>query len=216
MSKYIESKLWSVYVHTTSSKKRYIGITSRPPLQRWRNGTGYKSSSYFNNAIQKYGWDNISHQILFYNLSESTAKELEIELIRFYNTTDSKFGYNLTLGGDGTVGRVCSSETKKKISDAHTGKICSEEQKEKQRIAIIGKKHSAETKEKIRIGNLGNNNGRRVSVICITTGKCFTSAEDGAKMYGTFRGGILRVCKGKQISCGKLNGEKLIWKYKED
>lgn len=78
---------------------------------------------------------------------------------------------------------------------------------------LLIKKHSEETKDKIRQGNIGNNNGRRVRVICTTTNEIFDSAEDGAKKYKTFRGGIIRVCKHKQLSSGKLNGVSLRWKY---
>lgn len=56
----MEDNRWCVYVHTSPSGKKYVGVTSQYPNARWRNGKGYKSSPAFNNAIQKYGWDNIS------------------------------------------------------------------------------------------------------------------------------------------------------------
>ena len=52
-------------MHVSPSKKYYIGITSQAVNKRWKNGKGYKSSPYFYNAIQKYGWNNFEHNILF-------------------------------------------------------------------------------------------------------------------------------------------------------
>jgi len=96
---------YSVYMHSTPSNKRYVGITSNSPKYRWgKNGYGYKRHPHFFNAILKYGWENITHIILFVDLSEEDAKQLEINLIAKYKTNDRRFGYNGTTGGDGTSG----------------------------------------------------------------------------------------------------------------
>lgn len=94
-----------VYVHTTPNNKKYIGISKLKPIVRWgKHGSGYNRQKYFHNAILKYGWDTIKHEILYENLSEKDAKLMEIYLIKFYKTNDSRFGYNCTNGGDGTSG----------------------------------------------------------------------------------------------------------------
>lgn len=92
-----------VYIHINkANNKKYIGITSSTSEERWRNGLGYsKRQPIIHNAIKKYGWDGFEHKILFENLSETEAKEIERKLIAEYNTTDSAFGYNITIGGDG-------------------------------------------------------------------------------------------------------------------
>ena len=36
-----EEKCYTVYMHTSPSGKRYIGITSMKPTERLRNGGGY-------------------------------------------------------------------------------------------------------------------------------------------------------------------------------
>lgn len=105
----IERK-YSVYIHTTPSGKKYVGLTSTKPIKRWDNGRGYVQNSHFFNAILKYGWINIQHEIVYENLTEEEAKQKEIELIAFYKTTDRKYGYNVTIGGD-----TVSSNIKKKI-----------------------------------------------------------------------------------------------------
>ena len=54
--------IYTVYQHKNKiNGKRYFGITSRKPEERWGyNGRNYKSSPHFYSAIQKYGWDNLS------------------------------------------------------------------------------------------------------------------------------------------------------------
>ena len=81
------NKNWVVYAHKNKiNKKIYIGITGQKPERRWRNGQGYKTSTYFYNAIQKYGWDNFEHIILQFNLTQQEAEEKEKYYIQKYNT----------------------------------------------------------------------------------------------------------------------------------
>ena len=55
----IERK-YCVYCHRNKiNNKAYIGITGTDVQKRWgRDGSNYKRHKHFNNAIQKYGWDN--------------------------------------------------------------------------------------------------------------------------------------------------------------
>lgn len=76
----MKDKKWILYRHTSPSGKVYVGITSKSVNKRWDGGRGYKTCIYFYNAILKYGWDNIKHEILFTDLEEKRAKSLEIEL----------------------------------------------------------------------------------------------------------------------------------------
>ena len=92
--------MWIVYKHTTPSGKVYIGMTNQKPEYRWNHGRGYKNNKYFYNAIKKYGWDNIKHEILFSDLTKEEASETERRCINEYNSTDAKCGYNLTTGGE--------------------------------------------------------------------------------------------------------------------
>lgn len=108
-------------MHISPSSKKYIGITSRDVKKRWANGYGYMGHDYFYKAIQKHGWENIKHEILFENLTESEAKQKEIELIAFYKSYDREFGYNQTLGGDGRKGAM-SEKQKKILSIVNRGK----------------------------------------------------------------------------------------------
>lgn len=91
---------WCVYMHISPNGKKYIGITGRKPKERWQNGKGYSHNEHFSSAIIKYGWDNFSHEILFENLNQDTAKRLEQICILLLRTYDREYGYNKTFGGE--------------------------------------------------------------------------------------------------------------------
>ena len=112
-----DKKLYSVYIHTSPSGKKYIGITSmKPPEKRWLNGHGYSHNTHFSNAIKKYGWNNFKHEIILENLSEEEAIKMERQLIAEYNTMNQDYGYNKTSGGE--IDKEYPDEVRKKISDA--------------------------------------------------------------------------------------------------
>lgn len=122
----------SVYMHKFPNNKLYIGKTSREPTKRWGiNGNKYSKTSQplMYRAIQKYGWENIEHIILFKNLTWEDASKKEMELIKKYKTNCRDYGYNITDGGDGTSGKSHTEEAKKKISDSHKGKYKTDETK---------------------------------------------------------------------------------------
>ena len=90
---------WVIYKHTAPSGNIYIGQTCKNPNYRWSNGNGYKHAPKFWNAIKKYGWNNITHEIIESGIKEQKiANEREIYWIKFYDSY--KHGYNATLGGD--------------------------------------------------------------------------------------------------------------------
>ena len=114
---------YTVYKHIFPNNKIYIGITSKRPEIRWNKGKGYKLCPLMNKAIQKYGWKNVKHEILFTGLSKKQAEEKEIQLIKEYKCNNGKYGYNIENGGNccGTH----SEETKRKIGAKSKGnKYC--------------------------------------------------------------------------------------------
>lgn len=129
---------YKVYMHTTPNGKRYIGITCRNVSKRWRNGDGYKTQRVFYRAISKYGWVNISHEVLHTGLSENAAKDKEKELIARYNATDSQFGYNVTAGGDGMSGYTCTEEHRENLRESHLGQKWTDESRKKLSESLKG------------------------------------------------------------------------------
>lgn len=114
-------KRYYVYKHTSPNNKVYIGITCQDLHSRWRNGKGYKKNQCFYKVIQKYGWDNIKHEVLFTNLTKEDACKKEIELIALYKSNNKKFGYNIASGGMVNKDFHLKEETKKLISIKNSG-----------------------------------------------------------------------------------------------
>ena len=108
---------YTVYCHTNKiNGKRYVGITKQVPERRWQNGHGYDDNIHFRNAIQKYGWEEFSHEILFTGLNKEQAEQKEIELIAKWDLTNRDCGYNRAPGGH--LNNGFSDETRKQISDS--------------------------------------------------------------------------------------------------
>lgn len=132
------SKKWIVYKHTSPSGKVYVGITSKKdPRDRWGyGGCMYKYNVLFWKAIQKYGWDNIKHEVICENMEEMDAKNMEIELIAQYKSIG--MSYNLSDGGDGVTGPM-NQDQKDHISAALKGKKKTEEHARKVRESLKSK-----------------------------------------------------------------------------
>lgn len=120
---------YAVYMHKFPNGKVYIGITCQKPIKkRWfSNGSGYKQCPKMQKAIQKYGWENVIHYVLFDGLDKHEAEAKEIELIKKYDSILN--GYNIEHGGN--VSGTHSEETKQKIALANKGKIVSEATRKK-------------------------------------------------------------------------------------
>lgn len=116
-----------LYVHINKlNNKKYFGITCRRPKERWANGRGYNQTQCaFYNAIQKYGWDGFEHKVIFKNLERLFAEELETYFINIYQTTNVKYGYNISKGVHSSLRKT----TKQRIAQANSLKkkvICLE------------------------------------------------------------------------------------------
>lgn len=143
---------YKVYKHTFPNNKVYIGITKNNVSRRWINGNGY-NSQYVYRAIKKYGWGNIKHEVLFENLTKEEAEQKEINLIAYYKSNQTQYGYNVSGGGNHAG--IMAEKTKEKLRQIHKGKVLSETTKEKIRKARSRQIISEETKQKLRAKNLG-------------------------------------------------------------
>lgn len=229
-----------VYKHTSPSGKVYVGITSRKPEERWENGYGYKGQVFYN-AIEKYGWENISHEILFENLSEKEAKLLEKLYIFLYDSKNSKYGYNVHFGGG-----ECPIKTKKVICIKPKLKTTEEFEsileaslktgchpsnisnccRNRQNMTISNSKeiliwmyyedYIKLDKEQIEIIVEEKTKNKNLYV-CLNTKEIFFTATDAAKKYNTSHQQIGKVCLNKAKTSGKdMNGNKLVWAYYKD
>ena len=103
-----------IYCYTSPSGKKYVGQTIQKIFDRARNGKGYKNCSVFYKAIQKYGFENFTIQILE-EAPQELLDEKEIEWIKFLDTCVPN-GYNLASGGSGHSKKVYQY-------DVETGKL---------------------------------------------------------------------------------------------
>lgn len=197
---------YTVYMHKNKiNSKVYIGITKQKPKYRWNDGNGYKTQIFYK-AIQKYGWNNFEHYILFQHLTKEEAEKKEIELIAEYKSNQKKYGYNIENGGHIQCvseqtkeklrqthkgenaywyGKRLSEETKEKLSKAHKGKKLSKITKQKMSESRKGKStwnkgkhHTEETKQKMKENNAKYWKGKHLS---ITTKEKLHNANVGRK-----------------------------------
>lgn len=191
---------WKVYMHISPSGKKYIGITSRKTYKRWGGkGQYYKECPYFYNAIQKYGWENIKHEILNDSLSYKEAIELEKYYIELYDTNNPDFGYNLTKGGEGHNGYKLSEEKKKILSEKRQGvnalnynNFPSDETKKKMSESAKNKIFTDETKEKMSKEKMKTVYMYTLEGVFI---KSFPSASEASKKTGVNLGNICSCCR---------------------
>lgn len=139
---------YTVYMHVNLlNKKKYIGITSLNVNRRWgSDGNGYKTQTFFR-AIEKYGWNNFEHKIIYTGLTEQDALSNEIELISKYKTNDSSFGYNMTTGGE--ENKKLNEASKRKIGIANSKRIVSLETRAKMSRNKKGTTLSQESRRKL-------------------------------------------------------------------
>lgn len=253
--------MYCVYRHTTPNGKVYIGITQQSPNGRWKRGWGYSTNLVFFRAINKYGWDNIKHEILMDSLTEEEAKAAEIRLIAEHRSTEREYGYNITEGGDSGVSRPHTQEEKESARKRWLGEknpnarsvICLE--------TLIIYRTTAEAQRATGATKIGDccrqtykhrtSGGyhwafydpdktidhyerlleRRVeeesvkrpmsedakrklidacrrSVICLETGKAYSSMKDASSDTGAPQPGICNCCKGKSRTAGGFH-----WAY---
>ena len=207
--------MYIVYQHKNKiNGKVYIGITSQKPEQRWGSqGCNYKSSPHFYSAIQKYGWDNFEHNILFTELTKEQACLKEQELIKEYNSMNREFGYNSTSGGDiftmneetkqkisqammgnqNNLGHPCSEEKKKKISNAQKGREFTK--KHKQKLSEAAKnRHVPCSEEKKQILK---EKSHKKPVYCEELDKIFESVQECGRQLGIPATNISKLCNGR-------------------
>ena len=211
--------IWNLYIHTTPNNKYYVGITSQNPTERWKRGKGYGNNKHFTNAVKKYGWLNIKSEVVAENLTKKQAMDYEKLLIKTLQSNLQEFGYNKSKGGEGRSGVVVSKETKKLISKSVSKLWENEEYRDHMSVALKERfkdEDYLKYHSDIRKGQqMNEDNPNSKKVICITTGKIFPSASEGARFYGTEYKNILAICNGVKgrYHAGVFEGMKLKWGF---
>ena len=144
----------SIYkITNTVNEKAYIGQTIHDALAGRINDhlNGHaRGSRLVRRAINKYGKDAFTYEILYDGIIPEFLDDLEIEAIEKFNTI-APHGYNLRSGGGGGS---LSEETRRKISQAKKGenhhfygKTFSEEHRRNMSEAKKGKPGKPPSKE---------------------------------------------------------------------
>lgn len=166
-----------VYMHVNKKNgKRYIGITSQEPELRWANGKGYYRNKHFSDAINRYGWSGFDHIVLKTHLDKETACSIEQELIAKYKTTDKRFGYNLTTGGEF-------------FKHSEASKILMSQNRQ-------GKGRERKTRETIERMKANHSGGAdKVAVMCVETGVTYECINGASRATGINKKQISGCCR---------------------
>lgn len=230
--------MYQIYIHTAPNGKKYIGQTCQRLERRWRNGHGYCINPYFSRAIEKYGWENITHEVVQTCETLEEANEAEKALINKYRSNDSKYGYNISAGADGrgtvadstrqlmsklrkgkyagsknpNYGKKHTEEARQKMSKAQKGRFVGE------KSPLYGKHPSEETRarmsksrkesETVQIHIAQMNAAKAKRVLCVETGVIYPSARQAARETGFGQGNISSVCRGLYRQTNGFH-----WKY---
>lgn len=183
------------------NKKIYIGFSVNLK-RRWSEHLSElkrnkHENKYLQNSYNKYGLKSFQLKILEI-CSKEKLIEREIYYIKKYKSTDKKFGYNMTTGGDGTPGLKRTKKWAKNISKAKKGKPLTSEHCEALSKAHLGYIPTKEQKKKLQISNLGKKKGKNPSSKYI--GVCKRSSESLYTSYISLNH--------KYICIGKFEKEK--------
>ena len=138
-------------IENITNHKVYIG-QSRDIIKRLKSHLNKEDNIYLRKAFIKYGFDNFSFEIIkqTYDLNY-----WETFLIQIYHSTDKNYGYNMQRGGEGGDPEITrqswnNPEIRRKRIESQKGRVCSEETKKRMSAAQKGRIVSEETKQKIR------------------------------------------------------------------
>lgn len=152
--------MYYIYCHTFPNKKRYIGITRTSPERRWGKGKNYGTCPLMDRAIQKYGWENITHEIIDTAESKEGAEVKERHYVKLFMSDRPEYGYNILPGGD-VADNPLTDEIRYKLGKGQRGKSRTPEEKAKISAGVkqtfsrpdsnghVGMRHADYTRQKM-------------------------------------------------------------------
>ena len=202
----------SIYkITNTVNGKAYIGQTIHDAVKgRINDHLNGKSqgNQLVKRAVEKYGRDAFTYEILYDGIIPEFLDMLEIEAIEKFNTI-APHGYNLETGGNNA--KTSSAETRRKMSEATKGenhpmygKSLSEETKRKMSKALKGKPawnkgkpRSEETKRKMSEAQKGEKNPNYGKSFSEETKCKMSKAQKGKTFSEEHRRNLSEACKRK-------------------
>lgn len=152
-----------IYLLISPSGKYYIGKTSKTIDERFKihqRESRCGKDTQLARALRKYNQPELWTKKILYECNKEQSNLLEKFFIDFYQSYDNKFGYNMTLGGDG-IDSETASKLKTRWYETENGKL---KKKELSKIfkennpgkgVWMGRKHTNETKKKIADSHRG-------------------------------------------------------------
>jgi len=142
-----------IYLLTnTLNQKQYVGFASDYDERMKFYAREANEHRYLTNSIRKHGWAAFTSEIIYMSNDAVHCKdEAEVALIASYNTFKGR-GYNLTAGGEGTLGRTYKHtvESKAKMRKSHLGKKLTESAKEKLRLIKLSPERKKQISESLK------------------------------------------------------------------
>ena len=221
-----------IYITTNNiNGKKYIGQKKYYGNYETYIGSGIA----LKNAINKYGKENFTREIIENCKTKEELDSREKFWIEYYNAMESEDFYNITSGGDGGFGsgknspwygKHLSDETKEKLSKIKSGennpfygKTHSDEVKKKLSEKALNQRHSKETREKMSKSMKenhadfnGKNNPRANPVNQYSLNgefiKRWDYAKEASRTLDINYSSLISCCTGKYKSSGGY-----IWEY---
>lgn len=134
--------------------KKYIGkgvdISNRFSSHKSKLNKKIHANTHLQKAWDKYG-ELVFRFFVIEECDKDIIKERECYWISFYKANNKKYGYNMTQGGEGSLGYRHTEIAKEKMSNFRKGKKLSPEIRQNMSKAQTGKSVSEETRRKISI-----------------------------------------------------------------
>lgn len=206
--------IYSIYKATnTINGKVYIGFDSAWPSRQAQHLLDAErgSQKLFHKALRKYGSEAFTWDVICQSQNgEHLLNEMESYFIEEYNSFYlTGQGYNMTLGGEGSLGRKHSERTRKILSEKAKARPRTAEELKRFSEIGIGVKKTDDHKAKIRQALIGHEmlEKTKKKISASMTGKVRGPLDDQTKQK------IRSVLKGRPSPLrGRAQSQELIEK----
>jgi len=164
----------------------YVGIGSRLRSQRTIN----RNQHCLNKRAKAEREGTFRVEILYENLTNEQACEIECQLIQQYGRIDLGTGCltNMTNGGEGIKGFSHSQKTKDHLSKS----LSNRPERTGENNYFYGKRHTKQTIDRMRVNNTGN-------LVVQTPFGQFVSARLASKHIGCSKNTITNRCRNENF-----------------
>lgn len=202
-----------IYITTNMvNGKRYLGQKSFNYGGSWRTYLG--SGKIFKDALEKYGVENFSRNIICFCFSADDLNKAEYDLSVFLNVVEDDNWYNLCYGGGVPRGFHMPKERRIQLSIERKGTNVGADN------PYFGKHHTKEVRDRLKEFQSNRtkehqdkiNKSRMKSVLQydfnLNIVATYESIRQASEITGILYSSIQRCCKKERPSAGKF-----IWRY---